>query len=225
MPTFGACGEEIDRAIGSLTMFETVARVIVLAFTLVAPSAATVAQTREAGQPQMQPGGEYPSPDGTLAARVLPIGEPGREWSESRIEIRARGGRLLRSVSFASSDKEHGQGVEYAAWTPDSKFFVFNTSSSGGHMPWRGPAYFYARGLNRFRSLDDYIGPGPCLAFSVAAPDIVRINTYEPITDASRDYDTYRPVRVRLGGLRISDHEPRAETNGCTGRGATQARR
>jgi len=179
----------------------TGAIVFALAFAIsgIAPS-----QTRKATQPQAQLGGEYRSPDHTLVARVLPIGKAGWAWAESRIDIRVRG-RLLRSVSFGSADNEHGEGVEHAAWTPDSQFFVFNTSSSGGHMPWHGPAYFYARRENRFRSLDDYIGPGPCLAFTVVAPDVVRTNIYEAITDAMRGHDTYRPVRVRLGRLRVGD--------------------
>ena len=185
-------------------MFGTVARVVVLALTLTVPTAGTVMQTRQATQPQMQPGGEYPSPDGTLVARVLPIGRSGWEWAESRVEIRSRGGKLLQSVSFASADREHGEGVAHAAWTPDSRFFVFNTSFSGGHMPWHGPAYLYVRRKNRFRRLDDYIGPGPCLPFSVAVPDVVRINAYDPIVNARRGYDSYRVVQVRLGRLQLS---------------------
>jgi hypothetical protein len=188
------------------TLFGMIARVIVLALLLAVLSIASIGQAREATQPQMQPRGEYLSPDGALVARVLPVGESGRDWAESRIEIRTRSGRLLRFVSFESADTEHGEGVEHAAWTPDSKFFVFNTSSSGGHMPWHGPAYFYSTRENRFRRLDDYIGPGPCLAFSVAAPDVVRINAYDPIVDATRGYDTYRPVRVRFGRLQVGGH-------------------
>jgi hypothetical protein len=183
-----------------------IARVMVLALSLAVLSIASFAQAREATQPQMQPRGEYLSPDGALVARVMPVGKSGRDWAETRIEIRTRGGRLLRFVSFESADTEHGEGVEHAAWTPDSKFFVFNTSSSGGHMPWHGPAYFYGKRENRFRRLDDYIGPGPCLAFSVAAPDVVRINAYDPIVDTIRGYDAYRPVRVRLGRLHVVGH-------------------
>ena len=185
-------------------MSRTVTCGIGLTLVVTCLAAVSTAQSREATQPKDQPRGLYQSPDGALVARVLPIGGPGWEWSESRIEIRTRGGRLLRYVSFAFPGHQHGEGVERAAWTPDSKFFVFDTNFSGGHQPWHAPAYFYARRQNRFRRLDDYVGPGPSVAFSVAPPDVVRIDVYDPVTGANRGYDTYRSVRIRLDTLEVS---------------------
>jgi hypothetical protein len=160
------------------------------------------ATPRPATEPTKERGGAYRSPDKALTARVLPMGKPGWEWAESRVEIRNRSGRLLRYVSFASADHEHGEGVNYGAWTPDSMYFVFSTSSSGGHQPWHGPAYFYSRRHNLIRRLDDYIGVGPDLIFSVSAPDIVHINTYIPVPPG-RSIDQYRPAHVKLGRLRV----------------------
>jgi len=158
--------------------------------------------SRPATEPWKERGGAYRSPDKALLARVLPIGKSGWEWAESRVEIRNRNGHLLRYLSFASADHEHGEGVNYGAWTPDSMFFVFSTSSSGGHQPWHGPAYFYSRRHNLIRRLDDYIGVGPDLIFSVSAPDIVHINTYIPVPPG-RSIDQYRLEHVKLGRLRV----------------------
>ena len=105
-------------------------------------------------------------------------------------------------AAAARLDHQHGEGVSYAAWTPDSKFFVFSTSSSGGHQPWHGPAYFYARRQNRVLRLDDYIGIGPNLVFSVSSPDVLLINTYVQ-APPEHAIDRYRPVQVRLGRLRV----------------------
>jgi hypothetical protein len=160
------------------------------------------ASSRPATEPRKERGGEYRSPDKALIARILPVGKPGWELAESRVEIRNRGGRLLRYVSFASADHEHGEGVNYAAWTPDSMYFVFSTGSSGGHQPWRGPTYFYSRRQNLIRRLDDYIGLSPGLIFSVSAPDIVHINTYIPVPPG-HSIEQYRLVRVKLGRLRL----------------------
>ena len=183
-------------------MSKRVCLLILLSLTLALTSRAAYAESRAATEPQKERNGEYPSPDGALVARIRPIGKSGWEWSESRIEIRARSGRVLRYVSFASEDHEHGEGVSHAAWTPDSKFFVFSTSSSGGHQPWHGPAYFYARRQNRVLRLDDYIGVGPNLVFSVSSPDVLLINTYVQ-APPEHAIDRYRPVQVRLGRLRV----------------------
>jgi hypothetical protein len=160
-------------------------------------------ETRLATDPRTEPRGEYLSPDGTLIARVQPVGKSGREWAESRVEIRRRNGERLRGESFASVDHEHGEGVSYGAWTPDSMHFVFTTTSSGGHQPWRGPAYFYSRRRNLIAKLDDYIRVSPSQIFSVSAPDVVQINTYIP-APPGHPMEQTRVTSVRLGRLRIA---------------------
>jgi hypothetical protein len=100
----------------------------------------------------------YDSPDKRLQVIVVAVGKKGYRNSESRVEIRTSDGRVLRHRSFSSPDGEHGEGVGRAEWSADGQFFVFNTSSSGGHQPWHIPTYFYNRKRNRFFSLDDYIG-------------------------------------------------------------------
>jgi hypothetical protein len=57
-------------------------------------------------------------------------------------------------VSYASIDGEHGLGVEHASWTPNSAFFVFSTSSSGGHEANHFPTLLYSRRANAFAAVE-----------------------------------------------------------------------
>jgi hypothetical protein len=100
----------------------------------------------------------YESPRKTIRALIVPVGAKGYETYESRVEIRSSSGALLRRKSFASRDHNHGEGVGHAEWTPNGRFFVFTTSSSGGHQPWHVATYFYSLRRNRFYSLDAIVG-------------------------------------------------------------------
>ena len=94
----------------------------------------------------------YESPSKTIRALIVPVG------AESRVEIRSASGALLRRRNFASSDHNHGECVDHAQWTSDGRFFVFTTSSSGGHQPWHVATYFYSVSRNRLYSLDAIVG-------------------------------------------------------------------
>ena len=58
---------------------------------------------------------------------------------ESRVEVRARDGKVLATKDFASPKGANGYYVVQAQWTRDGQFFVFSLSSSGGHSPWQAP--------------------------------------------------------------------------------------
>jgi hypothetical protein len=62
---------------------------------------------------------------------------------------------LLCTKSYSSSDGEHGLGVAKGQWTPDSQFFVYDTSSSGGHQPYHSPTFFYNTRSNRIRNIEE----------------------------------------------------------------------
>jgi hypothetical protein len=100
----------------------------------------------------------YESPSQRLRALIVPIGAKGYETYESRVEIRSSSGALLRRKSFASRDHNHGEGVGHAEWTPDGRFFVFNTNSSGGHQPWHYFTYVFSTRTNKFYGLDSTVG-------------------------------------------------------------------
>jgi len=101
----------------------------------------------------------YNSPTKTIRALIVPVCAKGYKSSESRVDIRASSGTLLRRKSFASRDHSHGEGVDHAEWTSDGRFFVFNTSRSGGHQPWHVATYAYSVAANRFYGLDSVAGP------------------------------------------------------------------
>jgi hypothetical protein len=99
---------------------------------------------------------ELSSPDGTLQARIIHIqGKTG--CGESRVEIRNRAAELLQTASYTSDDGEHGWGVEKAAWTPNSGFFIFSMSSSGGHEAKHFPTFFYVRKTNNIETLEKFL--------------------------------------------------------------------
>jgi len=114
------------------------------------------------------------SPDGKLMAVIIPIGSPGYEENESRVEIRDRYHRLA-AWEFSSEDGQHGYGVLNKGWSPDSRFFVFSTTSSGGHSAWHFPTHVYRRSDRTFRSLDDSVGPVLKPEFSFGKPDILTV--------------------------------------------------
>ena len=93
---------------------------------------------------------------------------------ESKIEIRATNGAVLCPKSYGSQDGEHGFGVGRSAWTPDSQFFVYSMSSSGGHQSWHFPTDFIAVRDFKVRSRDDYLGPITDPDFILRSPDIVK---------------------------------------------------
>lgn len=143
----------------------------------------------------------YPSPDGKLTALVVPL--PGAPYGsgENRVEIRSQNGSLLFSHSYASEDGEHGLGVEHAAWTPDSKFFVYSLSSSGGHQPWHFPTDFIEANTLSLHRLDEYTGLVTAPDFKVLPPDRVR-------TVGQRQADQEETTfEVRLSEL-LSERKP-----------------
>jgi hypothetical protein len=95
----------------------------------------------------------YRSPDRTLIANVVFLKQRIYGDPPSRVEIHRANRRLLAQTDYSSSD---GQGftIRKAAWTADSRFFVYIAESSGGHGPWHHPIFFYSRKRHRFYSLD-----------------------------------------------------------------------
>ena len=111
----------------------------------------------------------YRSPDGSYTASVTARPVSG----EGTVTIYRRHNLFVRR-SFLS-DGNHGQVIERAAWTPDSRFFVFVTTSSGGHSPWHHWTFVWSRRDNKVHSLDDAYFPTMTEAFRLTAPD--RITT------------------------------------------------
>ena len=139
----------------------------------------------------------FPSPSGDLIATVSPAGQKGFENRESRIEIRRGNGRLIRKRGFSSIDGNHGRSIDHAAWTPDGRFFVFNTSSSGGHQPWNEATYFYSRVRDRFYSLDSFLGPVTS-DFTLTERSTIVTTRFNFATNTEKDRVTVRLARLHL---------------------------
>jgi hypothetical protein len=64
---------------------------------------------------------------------------------------------------------------------PDSQFFVYSMSSSGGHSPWSFPMMVYSRQKNRIAGFSDMIHGGPTVSadFHFAGPHTLIASTWK----------------------------------------------
>ncbi len=124
----------------------------------------------------------YPSPDRTLRAVVFPVDMDlhATPDMESRVVIRGRDAKLLTSKDYSSPRGTNGYYVVRAKWSPDSQFFVYSMSSSGGHSPWSFPTWVYSRQKNLIVSFNAMIGDRPTVSddFSFSGPHTVMVFTW-----------------------------------------------
>lgn len=124
----------------------------------------------------------HPSPDGSLRASVLGVDASlyATPDMESRVVIRTADGTTRTSRDFSSPRGANGYYVVNAEWSPDSKFFVFSLSSSGGHSPWSFPIWVYGFKRNFFASATSMIGDRPTVSpdFTFTAPHTLAAKTW-----------------------------------------------
>jgi len=137
---------------------------------------------------------QYTAPDGGARVVVVAVGkEAGRSGYESRIEFQSNDGKIACALDYSSDDSEHGFGVVKAEWTPDSQYFVFSLTSSGGHQAWHAPTQFLSRKDGTVRTLDDYFVTGISKAdFRLIAPNTIKTEVWEGKSV---------PVSVKLAAL------------------------
>lgn len=125
----------------------------------------------------------YPAPDGMLRALVFPvdISLDATPDMESRVVIRSSKGDTLASKDYSSPRGFNGYYVVDAKWSPDSKFFVYSMSSSGGHSPWQFPMAVYSREKNAFVAFSDMIDGKPTMSadFKFVGPHTVVASTWK----------------------------------------------
>jgi hypothetical protein len=125
----------------------------------------------------------YPSPDGALRALVLPAGISlnATPDMESRVVLRGSKGDTLTSRNHSSPRGMNGYYVVTAKWSPDSQFFVYSLSSSGGHSPWSFPMMVYGRKKNFIAAFSDMIQGNPTVSgdFSFTGPHTVAASTWK----------------------------------------------
>ncbi len=138
---------------------------------------------------------EYRSPDGKYLAVVIPYPKTPHGSGESKIEIHSKD-TIVSSASYSSGDGEHGFIVDRAAWSPDSKFFVYTMYSSGGHQSWHFPTYFVSVGDFKTRYLDDYIGSITQPEITFTPPDIVHVYGHTP-----SDFEKETEIKASLSKL------------------------
>ncbi len=146
----------------------------------------------------------YVAPDASLSAVVIPLHTADGDFSEHVVELRDKAGKLLHRADYSSPDHEHGRCVLHAAWSPDSQFFAFSTTSSGGHSAWHCSTYVYIRSKNAVFYLDDLVG-GPLVDpdFSFASPAKFfskRLN----YRDGEKIAEEPIPVEAKLHDLRFT---------------------
>ena len=159
-----------------------------------------------AQQPTAKGPGHHPikcvtSPGQKLRACVFSVGKyPRAPFNESRVEIRNNKGAVLETKDFKSLDGEHGRNVQKSEWSPNSRFFVFSTASSGGHSPWHWQTYFYDRKRNTFKEVDDFTGPIVKRNFKLTAPDWIEVYVQGTAADPM-DITHGHSVKRRLSTL------------------------
>jgi hypothetical protein len=125
----------------------------------------------------------YPSPDGALRALVFPVDVSlyATPDMESRVVIRTSNSDTLISKDYSSPRGANGYYVVNAKWSPDSQFFVYSMSSSGGHSPWSFPMMVYSRQKNRIAGFSDMIHGGPTVSadFHFAGPHTLTASTWK----------------------------------------------
>jgi hypothetical protein len=110
------------------------------------------------------------SPDKKYTAIISPSKKAVFGSGESLIEIFLHSGTKIFSKDYFSEDGEHGFGVEKAGWTPNSKYFVYSMSSSGGHQAWHFPTFFYSIDKKKLVGIDK-VGPVTSPDFTLEYPD------------------------------------------------------
>jgi hypothetical protein len=107
------------------------------------------------------------------ATREVPSGDDMLLWKTefdgTRLVVVKRGadtlgGDVYFTFTFA------GRLIEQAKWTPDSKYIVFTTSSSGGHSPWHDDSFVFSVTEKELVSVDDSVGLVVSPDVSVQAP-------------------------------------------------------
>jgi hypothetical protein len=126
------------------------------------------------------------SPDAREVARIAPANGQ-VSCDESQVEISEKG-KVVAAKGFGSADGQNGYGVRTAIWTRDSRFFVFDMESSGGHQPLYSPLYVFdtqARTLAPLSMPDTLITS----SFKIERNDRLAITVWDVSKQASRSIE------------------------------------
>jgi hypothetical protein len=98
---------------------------------------------------------------------------------ESRVVFRSSDGTTLTSQDYSSPRGANGYYVFHGQWSPDSQYFAFSMSSSGGHSPWSFPIKVYGVKKKLIANFSDMIG-GPTVSgqFQFSGPHTLVASTW-----------------------------------------------
>jgi len=140
----------------------------------------------------------FVSPDQATHAVVLPVDVSlyATPDMESRVVIRSSSGDTLTSEDHSSPRGENGHYVTSAKWSPDSEFFVYSLSSSGGHQPWSFPIMVFSRERKAFAKFSDMIHGEPTVSgdFEFSGPHTLTAKTWKK----PGDLENAVPISVDL---------------------------
>jgi hypothetical protein len=150
----------------------------------------------------------FVSPDRALHASVLPVDVSlyATPDMESRVVIRSGDGNTLTSADYSSPRGTNGYYVYAAKWSPDSQFFVYSLTSSGGHSPWSFPIMAYSRKSRSIAKFSDMINGRPTLSgqFEFSGPHTLIASTWKK-TGALDDKVSIR-VDLEKAFAKLSPH-------------------
>jgi hypothetical protein len=125
----------------------------------------------------------FVSPDKATHALVYPmdISLYATPDMESRVVFRSSDGTTLTSQDYSSPRGANGYYVFHGQWSPDSQYFVFSMSSSGGHSPWSFPTKVYAVKKKLVANFSDMIGGNPTVSgqFQFSGPHTLVASTWQ----------------------------------------------
>jgi hypothetical protein len=100
---------------------------------------------------------------------------------ESRVVFRSSDGTTLTSQDYSSPRGINGYYVLHGQWSPDSQYFVFSMSSSGGHSPWSFPIKVYSVKKSLIANFSDMIGGNPTVSgqFQFSGPHTLVASTWK----------------------------------------------
>jgi hypothetical protein len=117
--------------------------------------------------------GWEPSPNNFLfvAARLIPD-----EVYIQRADLDSVAVRIFRNdgrpPTLVARHDFRGRRISHIEWSPDSKFLLFTTASSGGHAPWHSAAFLFSVSDHSFRDVEPAIGTVVSPNFRFEPPDI-----------------------------------------------------
>jgi hypothetical protein len=125
----------------------------------------------------------FVSPDKATHAVVYPtdISLYATPDMESRVVIRSSDGTTVTSQDYSSPRGANGYYVVHGQWSPDSQYFVFSLSSSGGHSPWSFPIKVYSVQKKQIANFSDMIGGNPTVSgqFQFSGPHTLVASTWK----------------------------------------------